>query len=206
MRILNLLPFIFINECIYCGKEYDGTICSDCRKKLFVRGVSKTQLNNKLYFLTIYNKDGEILINYLKNKKYLSITNYLLNEALFLLKEDFDYITTVPSLNFFSFIPEHLETFSKEFAKKRKIKFIEFIAKNKKIKSQTILPLKERYTNPVDAFVLRKDYKNLIYGSKILLIDDVYTTGSTLRECEKLLMNSGGEIISLVFSKAILNY
>ncbi|MCX8095093.1 MAG: hypothetical protein N3D74_02735 [Caldisericia bacterium] len=206
MIIFNFFPFIFINECIYCGKEYEGTICSDCRKKLFVRGVSRTQLGNKLYFLTIYNKNGEILVDYLKNKKFLSITKYLIEETLFLIKEDFDYITTIPSLNFLSYIPEHLEIFSKELAKKKKIKFIEFIAKNKKIKSQTILPINERYLNPKDAFVLRRDYKNLINRSKILLIDDVYTTGSTLRECEKLIMNHGGEIVSLVISKAILNY
>lgn len=87
----------------------------------------------------------------------------------------------------------------------KKIRFVEFIAKNKKIKSQVKLSLKERISNPRDAFVLRRDYKDLIKGSKILLIDDVYTTGSTLRECEKLLMNIGGNVTSLVFSKAILN-
>lgn len=205
MDIFKLFPFIFINECIYCGKENDGTICSDCRKKVFVKGIAKTQLNNKLYYLTHYNKNGEILIDFLKNKKYLSIINYLLQEAYLLLKEDFDFITAVPSLKFISYIPNHLEVFSKEFAKNRKIKFIEFIAKNKKIKSQAYLPIKERFLNPIDAFILRRDYKNLIKGSRILLIDDVYTTGSTLRECEKLLMNSGGNVISLVFSKAILN-
>lgn len=205
MNIFDIFSFIFINECIYCGKEYDGTVCTDCRKKIFIRGISKTQLNNKLYYLTLYNKNGEILIDYLKNRKYLSIINYLIEESLFLLKEDFDFVTAVPSLKFLSYIPNHLEIFSKEFAKIKNIKFIEFIAKNKKIKSQVILSLKERFLNPMDAFILRRDYKNLIKGSKILLIDDVYTTGSTLRECEKLLMNSGANVISLVFSKAILN-
>ncbi|MDI6861669.1 MAG: phosphoribosyltransferase family protein [Caldisericia bacterium] len=205
MNIFDIFSFIFINECIYCGKEYDGTVCTDCRKKIFIRGISKTQLNNKLYYLTLYNKNGEILIDYLKNRKYLSIINYLIEESLFLLKEDFDFVTAVPSLKFLSYIPNHLEIFSKEFAKIKNIKFIEFIAKNKKTKSQVILSLKERFLNPMDAFILRRDYKNLIKGSKILLIDDVYTTGSTLRECEKLLMNSGANVISLVFSKAILN-
>ncbi len=205
MNLYNFLPFIFINECIFCKKEYQGTICDDCKKKIFVRGKSYTQLKNRLYFLTIYDKNGEILIEYLKNKKYFSIIEYLIEETENILEEDFDYVTTIPSLKFFSYIPEHLELFSKEIAKRRKSKFIEFIGKNKKIKSQTLLSLNERLTNPINAFILRRDYKNLIPNSRILLIDDVYTTGSTLRECEKLIMNEGGRVVSLVFSKAILN-
>ncbi|MBC7195341.1 MAG: ComF family protein [Caldisericia bacterium] len=205
MSLYKLFPFIFINDCIFCGKEYEGTICENCRKKIFIKGASQTQFKNKLYYLTIYNKYGEILIEYLKNKKYFSLINFLLKKGEEILNNEYDYITTIPSLKFISYIPEHLEIFSKELAKRKNSKYVEFFGKNKRVKSQTVISLKERFTNPIDAFVLRRDYKNLIPQSKILIIDDVYTTGSTLRECEKLIMNMGGNVEALVFSKAILN-
>ncbi len=205
MDLYKFLSFIFINECIFCGKEYEGTICESCRKKIFIKGVSQTQLKNKLYYLTIYNRYGEILIEYLKNKKYFSLIKFLINKGEEILNNEYDYITTIPSLKFISYIPEHLEIFSKEIAKIKNSKYIEFFVKSKRVKSQTLISLKERFINPIDAFVLRRDYKYLIPNSKILIIDDVYTTGSTLRECEKLIMNLGGNVEALVFSKAILN-
>lgn len=205
MDLFNLLPFIFPNECLFCGKEGEGSICKKCKVNIFVRGKAKTQLNNKLFYLSIYKNNGEKLIEYLKNKKYFSLIPYLIDEAIFLLNDEkFDFITAIPSLKFLSYIPEHLEILSKELSKKKNSKYLELLTKIRKIKSQVTLTIQERYINPVDAFSLRRDYKNLIRNKKILLIDDVYTTGSTLKECEKLLMNQGGEVLSLVFSKAII--
>ena len=37
--------------------------------------------------------------------------------------------------------------------------------------------------------------KKLIKGKRILIIDDVYTTGSTLKECAKVLLKSGAKSV-----------
>lgn len=205
MNLFNLLPFIFPNECLFCGKENEGSICKKCKSEIFVRGESKTQLNNKLFYLSIYKNNGEKLVEFLKNRKYFSLIPYLIEESLFLLNgEEFDFITSVPSLKFLSYIPEHLEVLSEELSKKKNSKFLELLTKTKKIKSQVTLSIQERHINPVGAFSIRRDYKDLIYRKRVLLIDDVYTTGSTLKECEKLIENYGAKVTSLVYSKAIL--
>lgn len=205
MNLFKILPFIFPNECLFCGKENEGSICKKCKSEIFVRGESKTQLNNKLFYLSIYKNNGEKLIEFLKNKKYFTLIPYLVEESLFLLNgEEFDYISSVPSLKFLSYVPEHLEVLSKELSKKKKSKFLELLTKTKKIKSQVTLSIQERHINPIGAFSIRRDYKDLIYGKRVLLIDDVYTTGSTLKECEKLIEKYGGKVTSLVYSKAIL--
>ncbi|OJV62397.1 MAG: hypothetical protein BGO41_06260 [Clostridiales bacterium 38-18] len=49
-----------------------------------------------------------------------------------------------------------------------------------------------------DVFVLDRKYQNLVKGKKILLIDDIYTTGSTLNACAKVLYESGCEIIDCI--------
>lgn len=57
------------------------------------------------------------------------------------------------------------------------------LIKIKKTERQSWLNLKERQKNLKNAFVWNKKYTP---PSSVLLIDDVYTTGSTLRECAKV--------------------
>jgi ComF family protein len=52
---------------------------------------------------------------------------------------------------------------------------------------------KKRITNIKNAFTV-KNPEN-IKGKRILLIDDVYTTGSTLRECAKVLKKAGAKSV-----------
>lgn len=205
MNIFNLLPFIFPNECLFCGKEKEGSLCKKCKSNIFVRGESKTELKNKLFYLSIYKKNGEKLIDFIKNRKYFSLIPYLIEESLILLdKEEFDIITCVPSLKFLSYVPKHLEILAKELSKRKNCKYLELLTKIKKIKSQVSLSFEERKINPIGAFSIRRDYKNIIVDKRILIIDDVYTTGSTLKECEKVLEKNGGKVLSLVYSKAMI--
>lgn len=51
----------------------------------------------------------------------------------------------------------------------------------------------ERIENTKNAFSIVSEKKSTIEGSKILLIDDIYTTGATLDGCCKVLKNAGVE-------------
>ena len=53
---------------------------------------------------------------------------------------------------------------------------------------QTRLGLRERRVNIKDAFLADTGQ---IRGRRVLLVDDVYTTGSTLRECARTLRRAG---------------
>ncbi len=57
--------------------------------------------------------------------------------------------------------------------------------------SQTNLNLKERKENIGGAFKLKD--RSIIKGKKIILVDDVITTGATITECGKILINHGAQ-------------
>lgn len=57
--------------------------------------------------------------------------------------------------------------------------------------SQSTLSAQKRSKNLKNAFYVDKTKTNLIKNKNILLIDDVMTTGATVRECSKVLIKSG---------------
>ena len=66
-----------------------------------------------------------------------------------------------------------------------------FVKRTRYTQTQTALSLEERKENMLNAFEL-KNSKG-VKGSKIILVDDVITTGSTVRECGRILKSNGAE-------------
>ena len=78
------------------------------------------------------------------------------------------------------------------------------IYKIKDVIAQSTLNKEQRKMNIKDAYKLKNYQKisNNIKGKKIIIFDDIYTTGSTLNECCKLLRQANVEKISaLVIAK-----
>jgi ComF family protein len=67
---------------------------------------------------------------------------------------------------------------------------------------QAALPLKERAKNVRGAFECTSD----LSGKRILLVDDVMTTGATLRECARILQLHGAAQITLVVAARALRH
>ena len=62
---------------------------------------------------------------------------------------------------------------------------------------QVSLNRKARLENLRDAFSLKKNHSS-IRGNSILLVDDVFTTGSTAHECARVLKEGGAERVIVV--------
>ena len=68
------------------------------------------------------------------------------------------------------------------------------LVKRKKFtQTQTTMNLKEREENMRDAFIIKNS--NELLDKNILLIDDVITTGATISECGRILLNAGANRI-----------
>ena len=61
---------------------------------------------------------------------------------------------------------------------------------------QSALGRDQRAVNIKNAFELK--HKQWVYGKKILLIDDVYTTGATVNECGRLLLDHGAQQVDVL--------
>lgn len=75
------------------------------------------------------------------------------------------------------------------------------LIKTENIPPQTSLDGSDRRRNVRGAFAVRRSEE--VMGKSVLLVDDVYTTGSTIRECASVLQAAGaGEIRALTIAQA----
>ncbi len=72
----------------------------------------------------------------------------------------------------------------------------DILLKEKMTIPQTGLDRKARKTNIKGAFLVKKP--ETVTGKKVLLVDDVYTTGATAEECAKELLKAGAEHVDIL--------
>ncbi len=76
---------------------------------------------------------------------------------------------------------------------------MDILLKKKETPPQVGLSAKERLLNLKNAFEVNRDIK----GLRLLLVDDVMTTGATVTECSKVLMKAGAkEVIVLTLARS----
>ncbi|MEM0986203.1 MAG: ComF family protein [Pseudomonadota bacterium] len=64
--------------------------------------------------------------------------------------------------------------------------------------SQGFLTSRQRRKNVSGAFAVRKRYQTLVSGARIVLIDDVLTTGATLKSCVRALKSAGAASVDVL--------
>lgn len=69
---------------------------------------------------------------------------------------------------------------------------------------QTGLTRREREANVQDAFAVNPRFAGRIRRSRVLLVDDVYTTGATLKACARVLLEAGaGHVCVLTLARRV---
>ena len=223
-KILNL---IYPPVCGICGKLDSNFLCKKCEKRLkteAIFGVDKNiktkniemknvemkeiEKNDKKYFdehLYIFLYQGiirRIILKYKFQEKaylYKTFVNFLSkNENFFEKIRKYDTIVPVPiSKKRFKLRGyNQSELLAKEISKITDIGIeTKCIIKTKNIIEQSKLNKQERLKNIKGVYELTN--KNKLYKKRILLIDDIYTTGSTVNECSKVLKEAQPKTIGV---------
>ncbi len=88
------------------------------------------------------------------------------------------------------------------FAKKYQLPNISALVRVKSTSPMFGLSKQERQVNIKGAFGVIDDAKTMLVDQKVVLVDDVWTTGSTMRECAQALKRVGArEICALALAK-----
>jgi competence protein ComFC len=214
----NLIEIIFPEFCVICGK-LNTLLCRNCYETLeFVQFKVSVQsryknnssefkglnnlnsFNNNLDSITCccyYESSAKNLIHELKYNGVINVGKTIAGIIY--------YSSNLPEVDLITFVPIHkkkeklrgfnqTEIIAKELGKLTSTPVARLLIKTKNTKSQMSLGKKEnREENILDSIeinsmVLSSDKKK--YKS-ILIVDDVFTSGTTLNYCSTILKNFG---------------
>lgn len=81
---------------------------------------------------------------------------------------------------------------------------VDLLRRRRATPSQTKFGRRERQANVADAFAPCRDAASTLAGRRILLVDDVYTTGATLDACARALRRAGAaHVDALTFARVV---
>ena len=155
-----------------------------------------------LYIFAYEGEIRKIILDYKFNGKsyiYETFVNFLKNNPEMCLNlEKYDIIMPVPisrkRMKTRGYNQSNL--FAKKLAQQLKVRYIEnVLIKIKDNAPQSTLDQKMRGVNVKGVYKVNNNEKLL--NKKILLIDDIFTTGSTLNECSRILKNNGAKNIGV---------
>ena len=204
-----LLNLIYPKTCGICGKGKDTYLCKKCENRLKTIAIFgkdeylDKNFENHYYIFKYDNIIRKLIIDYKFNEKayiYRSFSNFLnKNKEIYSKLYFYDIIMPVPiskkrkktrGYNQSNLLAKEIaEIYSLKLESKTLIKCIDNIA-------QSTLDKNGRGENVIGAYKVKDALK--IIDKKILLIDDIFTTGATVEECSKMLKIYGAEKIDIL--------
>lgn len=217
MRIERLRNLLFPPKCMICGKilREDEGICAACRSGVFLNGALPRYGRKGEYDAVIAGLwyEGAVRrailgLKYHEKQSYArplgKIMLYAVREKL---KEPFDLITFVPTnpgtersrgYNQAQLLAEELSRLSGKPC-------LAALRKTRATKAMHGLTPSQRRENVKDAYELCCE-KSRIDGMRILLADDILTTGATIAACSAVLKKQGAKAVYGVCAAAAHKY
>ena len=200
--------------CGICGKLDPKSLCNKCKIKLQKNAICKIEdyKNTSSYFdehIYLFQYNGEIrdaILKYKFDEKsyiYRTFLEFIKNnENICAQIKKYDIIIPVPiskkRLNTRGYNQSSL--IAKNLAKELNIEYSEkILIKTKDNKPQSEMKQDTRKSNVSGVYkVINKERIN---NKKVLIVDDIFTTGSTADECARVLKDNNAESIG-VFTSA----
>lgn len=218
----NFLEMVFPTHCRLCSRESEELICKWCRASFRpvepplckYCGTPVDDINREICegcrFETppfeicraAFYYDGAFResMKLLKFKKQINIAPLIIDPSVEYFRQNeflfpVDAIVPVPSnpgsRKFRDYNPSAI--FGRFISRESGVPVVEALKFKRVAEPQYELDFSERWKNVQDAFQVISELKKDTAGKKILLVDDIITTGATVTECTKALLDSGAK-------------
>lgn len=179
--------------CRSCGRtvSLSGQICGECRRMNF-----SFESAHAAY---LYEGVMKELIHLFKFKHKIQLAPLIASLFTDFIAKDPEIMNAVDAVTYVPLRAESLrdrefnqsKILARAAADKFGLPLLDALEKTRPTRSQNSLPREKRLINLDGAFRVRPDIS--LDGLKMLLVDDVMTTGVTLNECSRTLLEAGAE-------------
>lgn len=208
-----ILDIFFPPSCVICGKIGKMWICPKCNIQL------KQELNfykikkdgSTIYFISFYEGLVRELLLSFKFREQAYISSFLAET----ISKKIEFAHTIKNYDYIIPVPMYItnkkirgynqaELIAHKLGKTMEVNDLtDYLVKIKKNQKQSRLNGQKRIENVKNVYEIKSE--TLIKEKKILLVDDIYTTGSTVNACIKELKKAKPKQIDiLVIAKTIL--
>ncbi len=204
--------FYYEAVCIICNKETNNNhiICDKCKNNKYSikKTIRKGGFKFNAYCCYYYNKYIREAIKGMKYKSDFNVINAFGNDLANLI------ITESLKVDIITFVPSNRNSNKKRDYNQSELlakKIVESLKKqiNRKIDIENLLEKEncldqiglsrlERWENVSDVFSVNKKNIGKIKNRKIILIDDVLTSGATAYYCSRTLIEGGASSVEIV--------
>lgn len=207
---------IFPQCCLICGKLVNNILCKTCKQNILKNQNAKIEIKDKeKYFFEkhayLFFYKGEIrklIIDYKFNDKpylYKLFSQIIIkNKKIYGILKKYDIIMPVPvhKIRKMQRGYNQSELIAKEISKQiDELKLEKDVLKKiKNNKPQSLLNKEQRKANVENIYKIYN--KEKVKNKNIVLFDDIYTTGNTVKALAKILKENGAkEILILTIAK-----
>lgn len=190
--------------CSQCGECYDGAIssefiCPNCNNLNLDFDFARAALHS--------DGEGRALVHDFKYRRQIHLAGELarltaiaLDDTRFLPYQKNGILVPVPLywLRLRKRKFNQSEEIAKRLAKLTDITSVNALKRNRNTQTQTRFSRAKRLENLSGAFEIIPRFKTTIRNRPIILLDDVFTTGSTANECAKVLIENGASRVAVL--------
>ena len=201
---------LFPPVCGICGKLDKNSLCNKCKIRLQKNALCKIEnyKDTSSYFdehIYLFQYTGEIRDTILKYK--FNEKSYIYRTFLEFIKNNEEMCSQIKKYDIIIPVPVSKKRFkqrgynqsaliAKNLAKMLNIDYKEnVLIKIKDNKPQSEMGQDKRKSNVKDVYKIKN--KEKIYQKKVLILDDIFTTGNTVNECAKVLIENSANNVGI---------
>ena len=201
---------LFPPVCGICGKLDKNSLCNKCKIRLQKNALCKIEnyKDTSSYFdehIYLFQYTGEIRDTILKYK--FNEKSYIYRTFLEFIKNNEEMCSQIKKYDIIIPVPVSKKRFkqrgynqsaliAKNLAKMLNIDYKEnVLIKIKDNKPQSEMGQDKRKSNVKDVYKIKNQEK--IYQKRVLILDDIFTTGNTVNECAKVLIENSANNVGI---------